>query len=239
MTRIRRRLSSDLRGTGPRPFPIVVFAGSVATSEQLVSLGAAGVAGYLNEHADAPQILPALAPHLFPDSFNRRSSQRAAVSVPVSFRAGQTIAAAQTRDIGRGGIGIQTMDPLPVGTPLQFTLRLPGTGVEISASGRVIWGDRRLGMGLQFEKLSAEAQGQLDEYVRLVSPESRVQGPGPSGRSVRVRGPSRPGVRTQDDSGRPRLWTDAGLGTDLDSGLDSGLTVFGSQQSETVRRHEQ
>ncbi len=157
---------SELRGTGPRPFPIVVFAGSVATSEQLVSLGAAGVAGYLNEHADAPQILPALAPHLFPDSFNRRSSERAAVNVPVSFRAGQTIAAAQTRDIGRGGIGIQTMDPLPVGTPLQFTLRLPGTGVEISASGRVIWGDRRIGMGLQFEKLSSEAQGQLDEYVR-------------------------------------------------------------------------
>jgi uncharacterized protein (TIGR02266 family) len=157
---------SELRGTGPRPFPIVVFAGSVATSEQLVSLGAAGVAGYVNEHADAPQILPALAPHLFPDSFNRRSSERAAVSVPVSFRAGQTIAAAQTRDIGRGGIGIQTMDPLPVGTPLQFTLRLPGTGVEISASGRVIWGDRRIGMGVQFEKLSADAQTRLDEYVR-------------------------------------------------------------------------
>jgi len=157
---------NDLRNSGPRPFPVVVFAGSVASAEQLTSLGSAGVAGYLNEHADAPQILPALAPHLFPDSFNRRTSQRAPVALPVSFRAGQTIAAAHTRDIGRGGIGIQTMDPLPIGTPLTFTLKLPGTGFEISASGRVIWADRRIGMGLQFDKLPAEAQKHLDDYVR-------------------------------------------------------------------------
>ena len=157
---------TELRSSGPRPFPVVVFAGSVASAEQIGNLGGAGVAGYLNEHADAPQILPALAPHLFPDSFNRRASQRAPVALPVSFRAGQTIAAAQTRDIGRGGIGIQTMDPLQTGTPVNFTLRLPGTGFEISASGLVIWADRRIGMGLQFDKLAAEAQGQLDDYVR-------------------------------------------------------------------------
>ena len=58
------------------------------------------------------------------------------------------------------------MDPLPLGTPVTFTLKLPGTGFEISASGRVIWADRRIGMGLQFDKLSAEAQGHVDEYVR-------------------------------------------------------------------------
>jgi uncharacterized protein (TIGR02266 family) len=157
---------NELRSAGSRPFPVVVFAGSVASAEQLSNLGSAGVAGYLNEHADAPQILPALAPHLFPDSFNRRTSQRAPVALPISFRAGQTIAAAHTRDIGRGGIGIQTMDPLPIGTPLTFTLRLPGTGFEISASGRVIWADRRIGMGVQFDKLPADVQAHLDDYVR-------------------------------------------------------------------------
>ena len=157
---------NELRSSGPRPFPVVVFAGSVASAEQISNLGLAGVAGYLNEHADAPQILPALAPHLFPDSFNRRASQRAPVALPVSFKTGQTIAAAQTRDLGRGGIGIQTMDPLQTGTPVQFTLRLPGTSFEISASGRVIWADRRIGMGLQFDKLPAETQGHVDEYVR-------------------------------------------------------------------------
>lgn len=157
---------SEIRGARPRTFPIVVFAGSVASADLIGGLSAAGVAGYVNEHADAPQILPALAPHLFPDSFNRRASQRAAVAVPVSFRAGQTIAAAETRDIGKGGLGIQTMDPLPAGTPLSFTLKLPDTGFEISASGRVIWADRRIGMGLQYERLSSDAQARLDEYVR-------------------------------------------------------------------------
>jgi uncharacterized protein (TIGR02266 family) len=158
--------ADEVRRIGSRPFPVVVFAGSITAADQIGALSAAGVAGYLNEHADAPQILPALAPHLFPDSFNRRASARTAVAVPISFRAGQTIAAAQTRDIGRGGLGIQTMDPLPSGTPLSFTVRLPGSGAEISASGRIIWSDRRLGMGLQFEKLSPDAQARLHEFVR-------------------------------------------------------------------------
>ena len=156
----------EIRGIGPRPFPVVVFAGSVASADQINALGAAGVAGYLNEHADAPQILPALAPHLFPDSFNRRASPRAMVTVPVSIHAGQTISASHTRDIGRGGIGIQTMDPLSSGTTLQLTIRLPGIGATISAPGRVIWSDRRLGMGVQFDKLTSEAQGQLDQYIK-------------------------------------------------------------------------
>jgi len=158
--------AGEIRRIGPRPCPIVVFAGSVQSASQIGGLGAAGVSGFLNEHADAPQILPALAPHLFPDNFNRRASVRTPVALPVSFRAGQTIAASHTRDIGRGGIGIQTMDPLPVGTPLSFTLRLPGTGAEISASGRIIWIDRRIGMGLQFERLPAEAQARLDGFLR-------------------------------------------------------------------------
>jgi len=159
----------DIRGAGPRPFPVVVFAGSVSSAEQIGMLAAAGVAGYVNEHADAPQILPALAPHLFPDNFNRRASPRATVAVPISFRAGQTIAASHTRDIGRGGVGIQTMDPLSAGTPLQITVKLPGTTATISAFGHVIWADRRLGMGVQFEKLTSEAQGHLDSYIRAAS----------------------------------------------------------------------
>ena len=159
-------LVQEVRGSGPRPFPVVVFAGTVSSADQVAALAAAGVAGYVNEYADAPQILPALAPHLFPDSFNRRTSPRATVNVPVSFRAGQTIAASHTRDIGRGGIGIQTMDPLSSGTALDITLRLPGTAAVISASARVIWADRRLGMGVQFEKLTSDVQAQVDQFIR-------------------------------------------------------------------------
>ena len=34
------------------------------------------VAGYINEYSAVQHIVPALAPHLFPDHYNRRSSPR-------------------------------------------------------------------------------------------------------------------------------------------------------------------
>lgn len=166
------RLVSDTAGAGRRAIPVVVFAGSLASADQVVELGAVGVTGYINEHASVSAILPALAPHLFPDSFNRRASRRVSIALPVSYRAGQTIAGTRIRDIGKGGVGIQTMEPLPAGTPIQVSFTLPAaqpagatfTG-EISAFGRIVWSNRRIGMGIQFEKLPADAQAALDGYV--------------------------------------------------------------------------
>ena len=156
---------SDLRRPAARAVPLVIFAGSVVSAEQVAALAQQGVAGYINEHADARQILPALAPHLFPDNFNRRAGTRVDVSVPISFRAGQTIAAAQTKDVSRGGLGIQTLEPLETGTPVQLSFKLPGMPQEISATARVVWRDRRAGMGVQFDKLFPEAQQILEAFV--------------------------------------------------------------------------
>lgn len=166
------QLVAEAGGRSARTIPVVAFAGSLTSADQVGELGAAGVAGYVNEHASVSAILPALAPHLFPDSFNRRASRRVSSAVPISYRAGQTIAGARTRDLGRGGVGIQTMEPLPSGTPIQVSFQLPVpptaassfTG-EIAAFGRVVWSNRRLGMGIQFEKLPAEAQEALDTFT--------------------------------------------------------------------------
>ena len=87
------------------------------------------------------------------------------MAIPVSYRAGQTIAAAQTRDISRGGVGIQTLEPLETGTPVQLSFKLPGMPQEISASARVVWRDQRKGMGVQFDKLFPEAQQILEAFV--------------------------------------------------------------------------
>ena len=154
-----------IRRAAGRALPIVVFAGSVASASQVRSLLALHVAGYLNEHAAPPQILPALAPHLFPDNFNRRTSLRIALGVPVSYRSGQTIAGAVTLDVGKSGVAIRTMNPLPIGTPLQIRFRLPGTGADIEAAGRVAWSDRKVGMGVQFEHLSAGDQATIDAFI--------------------------------------------------------------------------
>jgi uncharacterized protein (TIGR02266 family) len=158
-------LVRGLQEAAGRPLPVVVFAGTVVSSAQIPALLALGIAGYVNEYAATPQILPALAPHLFPDNFNRRLSPRIALGVPVSYRAGQTIAGAVTLDIGKGGLAIRTMNPLPQGTAIEVKFRLPGGGDDIEAVGRVAWSDRKVGMGVQFERLSTGGQAAVDGFV--------------------------------------------------------------------------
>jgi uncharacterized protein (TIGR02266 family) len=154
-----------LRESSGRPMPVVIFSGTVASAAQVAQLSAINVAGYMNEHAATTQILPALAPHLFPDSFNRRASPRIALGVPVSYRAGQTIAGAVTLDVGKGGLAIRTMNPFPPGTTIQVKFRLPGGQADIDAVGRVAWSDRKVGMGVQFDRISSADQDAVDKFV--------------------------------------------------------------------------
>ena len=43
--------------------------------------------------------------------------------------------------------------------------RLPGSKRDIEAESRVAWSDRRVGMGLQFEKVEPADQAAIDEFV--------------------------------------------------------------------------
>ena len=154
----------DVRQRPDRVVPVVVFSGSLPSSALVPALAAMNVA-YINEHASTPQILPALAPHLFPDNFNRRASLRIALGVPVSYQAGQTIAGAVTLDVSKGGVAIRTMNPLTKGTAVLVKFRLPGTPSEIAAQGHIAWSDRKTGMGVQFEKVSLIDQRMLERWV--------------------------------------------------------------------------
>ena len=145
--------------------PIIVLSGSIASADNVRGLAALGVTAYVNEHLDTRQILPSLAPHLFPDSFNRRSSPRVVLGIPVSYRFDNTIAGALTLNIGQGGLAIRTMSPLVVSTAVRARFRLPGSDREIDADSRVVWSDRRMGMGLQFEQVEAGDQTAVDDYV--------------------------------------------------------------------------
>ena len=145
--------------------PIIVFSGSITNADEVRGLAALGVTGYVNEHLDAQQILPSLAPHLFPDSFNRRSSARVVLAIPVSYRFDNTIGGAVTLNISKGGLAIRTISPLAVSTEVRARFQLPGADREISATSRVVWSDRRVGMGLQFEQVDAGDQTAVDEYV--------------------------------------------------------------------------
>jgi uncharacterized protein (TIGR02266 family) len=158
-------LARTLRHAGGGQIPLVIFSGTVESASQIPALLALNVGGYINEYATTAQILPALAPHLFPDNFNRRMSPRIAIGVPVSYRAGGTIAGATTLDVGKSGLAIRTMSPLAKGTEIEVRFRLPGRSADIEAVGRVAWSDRKVGMGVQFDKVSAAHQRAIDAFV--------------------------------------------------------------------------
>jgi uncharacterized protein (TIGR02266 family) len=145
--------------------PILVFSGTIATADEVRELASLGVAGYINEYSAAPHIMPSLVPHLFPDSFNRRASPRVTLAVPVQYRVGNTIAAALTLNLSRGGLAIRTTSPLTSASTVKLRFRLPGGKAEVDAEGRVVWSDGRVGMGVQFEKVDVASQGLIDQFV--------------------------------------------------------------------------
>jgi uncharacterized protein (TIGR02266 family) len=144
---------------------ILVFSGTIASAEEVRDLAALGVSGYINEYSAVQHILPALVPHLFPDSFNRRNGPRVVLGIPIQYRFGNTIAAALTLNLGRGGIAIRTTSPLEAGAAIRVRFRLPGSKRDIDAQGRVAWSDRRVGMGVQFEAVDRAHQAIIDGFV--------------------------------------------------------------------------
>ena len=146
--------------------PVVIFSGTIANAEEVRELSMLGVAGYVNEYTAAQHIVPSLSPHLFPDQNNRRSSPRAVVAVSVSYRFGNTIAAALTLNVSRGGVAVRTTSLLEGGTPVRVRFRLPGARKEVDAEARVAWVDRRVGMGLEFTRLDAGDEAVIDEFVQ-------------------------------------------------------------------------
>ena len=155
--------------------PILVLSGSIASATEVRHLSDLGVAGYVSEHSGAEQIMPSLAPHLFPDSFNRRISPRVAFGVPVVYRRGTTIATATALNLSRGGLGLRTMSPLEVGAEVRVQFRLPRTEHDIEATARVAWSDLRGGMGLEFRDVSPGDLAAVDEFVERRT-EQRVGG---------------------------------------------------------------
>jgi uncharacterized protein (TIGR02266 family) len=145
--------------------PVLVFSGTIASAEEVRELAALGVAGYLNEYCAVQHIVPSLAQHLFPDNFNRRGSPRVVLGIPIQYRFGNTIAAALTLNLSRGGIAIRTTSPLEPGAAARVRFRLPAGRREVDVESRVAWSDRRVGMGLQFQKVDQADQAAIDEFV--------------------------------------------------------------------------
>ena len=145
--------------------PILVFSGTISSADEVRELAALGVAGYVNEYSAVQHILPSLAPHLFPDNFNRRGGPRVVLGIPVAYRFGNTIAAALTLNLGKGGIAIRTTSPLALADARACAL--PPAGFDSATSTRT--------------------PGRLERPPGRHGPPVREARPGRQGRDRRVR----------------------------------------------------
>jgi uncharacterized protein (TIGR02266 family) len=150
---------------GQQP-PVVVFSGTIASALEVKELGTLGVSGYINEYTSVQHIVPSLTPHLFPDNFNRRTSPRAVLGIPVAYRFGNTIAAALTLNVSRGGLAIRTTSPLDPGTAIKLRFRLPSGKNDVDCEARIAWVDRRVGMGAEFTSIGEADQAAISDFVQ-------------------------------------------------------------------------
>ena len=160
-----RKLLQSVRRMAP-DLPLIVFSGSVGSARDVRELAELGVGGYIDEHVEVQRILPALAPLLFADNFDRRTSARATLAVPAALTAGEAIVPVFTLNIGSGGMAVRTAAALPAGTQVGVRCRLPRASGDIEATARVVWSrTAQAALGLQFETVAAADQQAIDEFV--------------------------------------------------------------------------
>ena len=159
-------LVRSVRAAVPDGPPIVVFSGTIANTDEVKGLASFGVAGYVNEYTGVGHIMPALAPHLFPEHYNRRSSPRVVMGVPITYRVGNAISTSLTLNVSHGGVAVRTTNPLAVAAVVRLRFRIPGTKKDIDAEARVAWSDRRVGMGFQFMSIDPSLQALIDDFVQ-------------------------------------------------------------------------
>lgn len=78
------------------------------------------------------------------------------------------------RDLGAGGVFIETTSPLPTGSSIDLTFTIPDSKETLRTKGKVIWvqptipdrSDVRAGMGVQFTKFSEEQRQTLEDFVK-------------------------------------------------------------------------
>lgn len=108
------------------------------------------------------------------DSAEDRDSRRVPIQLLVDYKSNGTYLFDFCKDLGTGGVFIQTAKPLPTGSDIDLTFTIPDSKETLSARGKVIWvqnpvADRKdltPGMGVQFAGFSNDQRRLLEDFVQ-------------------------------------------------------------------------
>jgi type IV pilus assembly protein PilZ len=102
-----------------------------------------------------------------------RSGFRVPVQLLVDYRADGHYLFDFCRDLGTGGVFIQTTSPLNTGADIELTFTIPDSKETLSTKGKVIWVQSTIadrpdlipGMGVQFATFDVEQRETLERFV--------------------------------------------------------------------------
>ena len=106
---------------------------------------------------------------------------RHSVDIVVDYTTSAFFTDGRMTNISRGGLFIETPDPLPIHSTVALNLYLPEIGTVLNVEGRVIWtydmkkGTARLmtGSGIKFVGMTAAQRQTLEGYLaRIAEPPS-------------------------------------------------------------------
>jgi type IV pilus assembly protein PilZ len=104
---------------------------------------------------------------------DNRSDLRVPVNLLVDYRCDGNYLFDFCRDLGAGGVFINTPKPLALGSDIELTFTIPDSKETLHAAGKVIWvqaivdgrADLSPGMGVQFSAFDKSSRKLLEKFV--------------------------------------------------------------------------
>jgi c-di-GMP-binding flagellar brake protein YcgR len=95
----------------------------------------------------------------------RRQYRRVKLVTQVRCEAPECNEVRVTRDVSVGGMFFNVRFPLPIGSEMSITFRLYPTEPPITCRAKVTFSRVGLGMGIEFQDLSTEAQRTIQRFL--------------------------------------------------------------------------
>ena len=105
---------------------------------------------------------------------DNRQTVRVPIQLLVDYRADGHYLFDFCRDLGTGGVFIETETPQAPGSTMELTFTIPDSKETLKAKGTVLWvqakiqnrSDLHPGMGVQFAEFTAEQRQILEDFIR-------------------------------------------------------------------------
>ncbi len=103
---------------------------------------------------------------------NKRRATRLHHEIPVAYRSVGSFLSDWATNISQGGLFINTPKPLPVGTPVNILVQLPGASFPFQLGGRVtrvnevdVTASAVPGMGVEFTDVDDQKRREIEAFV--------------------------------------------------------------------------